>query len=192
MPMSTDVRLPREQEPVFPPQCCRCLAEDPEHRVRFSASRFSWAQVFFVWVWLFRKSIKHEVPACGACRGPMRRRKWLELLAFVGVGVLAMSIVIPWVQSMGLNRQWRKLVGIGVAIVIAIPYIIWCVIRPPAFDMTVKEDYVEYEFANGIYARRFAECNSGAMSDDIFVADDFEGDDPVAERDQRGGADARH
>lgn len=175
--MSTDIRLPKEQEPVFPPQCCRCLAEEPEHMVRFSASRFSWAQLFFFWVWLFRKRVRHHVPICAKCRTPVRWRKFVEVVVLITVVWLAVAIVVPWIKSFGLNRQWQKLATYGGAFVFAIPYILWWVFRPPAFDMTVGDDYVEYEFANGRYARRFAESNPGCESDDIFVPGDFEGDD---------------
>ncbi|MFT4514526.1 MAG: hypothetical protein ACI91B_003237 [Planctomycetota bacterium] len=181
MPMSTDISLPKEQEPVFPPLCCRCLASDPEHKVRVSASRFSWAQLFFVWIWLFRKSVKHEVPLCDACRGPVRWRKSLEILVLVAVAVLALTFVVPWIKSMGLSRQWQKIATYGGAFVFAIPYILWCVFRPPAFHMTVGDEHVEYEFADEDYAMQFAACNPGAASDDIYIDgdDDDEFDDNV-------------
>jgi hypothetical protein len=172
MSMSTDIRLPKEQEPVFPARCCRCLAGDPEHKVRVSASRFSWAQLFFVWTWLFRKPVKHEVPVCYACCGPVRRRKVVEMFVLVAVVVLAFMVVIPWMKAMGLNGQWQKIATYGGAFVFMIPYILWCVFMPPAFDMTVGDGYVEYEFADERYARMFVSDNPGAESDDIDIDDD--------------------
>jgi hypothetical protein len=169
MPLSTDIRLPKDREPVFPEHCCRCFADEPEHTLRFSASRFSWSQLFFFWVWLFRKSVKHDVPVCDGCRGKVRRRKWLEWLLYIVVVGAAVVLMQPWLKSMELSRQWQKIALIGGVFVCALPVILWSVLRPPAFDMTVGEDHIEYEFANLRYAMLFVLFNPGAESDDFDV-----------------------
>ena len=179
MPMSTDIHLPRELEPSFPACCCRCLAPDADHTARFSAMRFSWWQVVFVWCWWSRKRIRHEVPCCGACRAAIRRRKWLEVIVFTSLVAASLVIMMPWLKSIGANRQWQKLGVFGGALVCWIPFLAWCVLRPPAFDMTVGDDHVTYEFANADYARMFAARNPGNWSEDLDADDGPDDEDEV-------------
>lgn len=174
MPMSTDVILQQDHEAVFPPVCCRCLSENADHTVKFSGRRFSWWQVFFIWLWWLRKPVRLEVPCCAACRPSMRRRRWLELVVYVGLATLSFAILMPWLKSIGANRQWQKIgVFLGV-MVLGIPFFIWTVVRPPAFDLTVGDDIVEYEFGNTTYARMFADANPGYRSDDLDWEAEFE------------------
>lgn len=177
MPMSTDVSLPRGSEPIFPSCCCRCLAPDAEQTVRFSASRFSWWQVFFVWIWWFRKAVRHEVPCCAECCPSIRRRKWLELIVYASLLVVSLAVVMPWLKSMGASRQWQKIGVFGGAMVFGVPFFVWTVVRPPAFDMTVGDEHVEYEFANADYARMFADGNPGYCSEDLGSEDEFDDED---------------
>ena len=46
-----------------------------------------------------------------------------------------------------------------------LPYIVWSVFRPPLFDLTVRAELVEYEFASEEYARRFVEANEAQVVD---------------------------
>jgi len=194
--MSTDVILRQRQEPVFPAVCCRCLSDDPDETLKFSARRFSWWQVFFIWIWWLRKPVRLEVPCCSGCRPIMRRRRWLELVVYIGLAALSFAVVMPWLKSIGASRQWQKIgVFLGV-MVLGVPFFFWAVTHPPAFDMTVREDEVEYEFANTDYARLFADANPGYRSHDLDWEAEFErewqeehGDDYDDEDDEDGDGD---
>lgn len=174
MPLSTDVILPLEHEPVWPPVCCRCLADRADYTVQFAGRRFSWWQVLFVWLWWTRKPVRHEVPCCVDCRPRIRQRKVFEFFAYVGLVVLALAIVMPWLQSIGASRQWQKLGVFAAVMILGIPFFIWTTVRPPAFDLTVREDKVEFEFGNERYARMFADSNPGYRSDDLDWEEEFE------------------
>jgi len=174
MPLSTDITLSKHVEPVFPPVCVRCLAGDPGV-VKYSASRFSWAEVFFIWLWLFRKRVRHEVPVCDACRPAVRWRKALELTVLLGATAVAVVFLYPWLKQFDLGRQWNKLIVLAVVVVALLPYFLWSVARPPAFDMTVGDDEVEFEFANEDYAHLFFEANYDDDDDD--EGEDDYGDD---------------
>lgn len=167
MPMSVDVRLPRSVEPQFPPLCCRCLSPNPEERVRCSASRFSWWELLFVWLWWFRKPVRCHVPVCARCRPKLRRRKLLDVVALVAIVAISLLVVYPFAKSMDLSRQWQKLAALGGAFVIGFPYFLWAVLRPPSFDMTVRQEHVEYEFGNPDYAGEFFVANEGATCEDF-------------------------
>lgn len=175
MPFSTDIALRREAEPRFPSQCVRCLADDPD-RMKFSGSRFSWAEVFFFWLWLFRKRVRVEVPVCDACRPAVRWRKWLELAVLLGATIPAVVLLYPWLKQFDLGRQWNKLIVLAVVVVALMPYFLWSVLRPPAFDITVRDEVVEYEFANADYAALFWEQNQ-EMVEHVEGFDDDDGDD---------------
>ena len=168
MPLAIDVRLPRDQEAVFPAACCCCLTKYPEHQVLFSRRRFRWVEAFFFWLWLFRKPFRCEVPVCERCRPRVRRQKRLEMVALIVITGVAFVVIVPWFRSMGLGRQWQKLAMLAAIVVIGFPYFWWSLMRPPAFDLTVGDGWVEYEFANVDYAERFFDANPGAETDDAW------------------------
>lgn len=149
---------------MFPPLCVRCLSDRPG-LMPFAGSRFSWGQVFFFWLWLLRKRVRCEVPVCDRCRPAVRRRKALELLLLVGVTAGVVVAIYPWLKDLDLGRQWSKLIVLAAVLVGMLPYILWSVLCPPAFDLTVKEDVVDYEFASEDYARRFVEANADEVVD---------------------------
>ena len=159
MPFSTDVRVPRDVEPVFPPFCARCLSDRPG-LMTFYGSRFSWGQLFFFWLWLLRKRVRCEVPICDRCRPAVRWRKRLELLLMVGLTSAVVVSIYPWLRQLDLGRQWNKLIVLVAVVVGLLPYILWSIFRPPAFDLTVKDDVVDYEFGNEGYADRFVAANA--------------------------------
>jgi len=181
MVMSFDVKLPRDVQPVFPQHCCRCMAPSPDARMRFSASRFSWWQVLFVWLWWLRKPVRHEVPVCSDCRPRMRRRKVLEVLAIIAIAVVAILLVMPRMKDAGVGRQWQKLGAIAAFFVIGLPFFVMQAVWPPAFDMTVGEDEVEYEFGNHDFAAAFLVENAehlDLVDEQDLEYDDYDDDEP--------------
>ena len=164
MPLSTDVTMPKDVDAVFPPLCVGCLSDRPG-LVAFHGSRFTWGRVFFAWLWLLRKRVRCEVPICDGCRPAVSRRKWVELLLLVGVASGVGVMIFPWVQSLDLGRQWSRLIVLAAVLLGWLPYIVWSVFRPPLFDLTVRAELVEYEFASEEYARRFVEANEAQVVD---------------------------
>ena len=78
-----------------------------------------------------------------------------------------MSAVIwfcyPWVKTWGLPRLVAKLVVLAVVLVVLFPMLLWQTVRPAAFDITAGADHVDYEFADGDYAREFAAANGTSV-----------------------------
>lgn len=159
MPFSADITLPREVEPRFPSRCVRCLG-DVDRTMEYRGSRFSWSEVLFVWVWVFRDRVVCEVPVCDACRPALRGRKRLELAVLVGVAAPVAGLLYPWLRQYELGRQWDKLITVAVGCAAVSPYFVWSVLRPPAFDMSVRRDVVQYEFASEGYATLFVADNA--------------------------------
>ncbi len=186
MPFSVDVALPKVIEPSFPPVCVGCREEAPR-TMRFRGSRFSWAELLFVWLWLFRKREQRDVPVCEACRPVVRRRRWLEAGLLVAATWLAMHFLYPWLKEQDLGRQWNKLILLAVVFAAMFPYFVWSVLRPPLFDMKVKKDVVDYEFADRGYAALFWHANQGDVVSVEGLYDEGEYDDDRAGDDADDG-----
>ena len=160
MPLSTDITLPRDVTPAFPQHCVGCLGEASGH-MQFRGSRSSLAGLAFFWTRILSRRVRCEVPTCDRCRAGMRRRRWLELSVLLGVAAPVVAVGLPLLKQYDLGRQWDKLIIVAVGCVAVAPYFVWSVLRPPAFDMTVRRDVVEYEFANEHYAALFELANEG-------------------------------
>jgi hypothetical protein len=159
MPLSTDVRLPKMQEPVFPDRCVVCGRPKPDDRVEVGTRAIGW------WTWVFGESGKRfavQVPACAGCgrRLTSRRRRDMVLIflfGFAGVGVGDYLFgTMPY-----LARSWLVW---GIFLVGLVSYAVWYVVFPPPFGLTAFSDSVNYEFRDRDYAEEFAALN-GARTD---------------------------
>ncbi len=162
MPMSTDVRLPRDATPVFPDFCCVCDAPRPGSSLDVKGRRIHWTELWMPWMWFFGKRVTVTVPVCAGCRPQAvagRRWRTVVLLAWL---LLVAAIALPWLDTLGLARGVKRFVGGLVLLVGAAPVIVWWVVRPPAFDLTVGKNSIDYEFASVDYGRRFRARNAGA------------------------------
>ena len=162
MPMSTDVRLPRDATPVFPDFCCVCDAPRPGSSFDVKGRRIHWTELWMPWMWFFGKRVTVTVPVCAGCRPQAvagRRWRTVVLLAWL---LLVAAIALPWLDTLGLARGVKRFVGGIVLLVGAAPVIVWWVVRPPAFDLTVGKNSIDYEFASVDYGRRFRARNAGA------------------------------
>jgi fatty acid desaturase len=163
MPMSTDVRLPRDKVPVFPDACCACGAAKPGDTVEWKGRRVRLAELLFPWLWFFGKRAVVKVPVCAACRPRvLATRRWLAVLLVVAIG-LAMAFVFPLAKSFGFGRKTTKVIVLAMVVVVLLPYFLWSVLHPPAFDITVGKDHVDYEFASREYALRFRDANAASV-----------------------------
>ena len=184
MAFALDVTLPKGEQAEFPPRCVRCL-EQPDGAVKFAGRAFSWWDLLWAWMFLFQKPVKVEVPVCRACRARVRWRRWLDRLVYLVVTVVVIWLVYPYLRQLDLGRQWSKLAALAAVLVALLPWLVIAVLFPPAFDLTVHKEDVDYEFANARYAADFylaneqASCNEpevhALLDDEAWEPDDEHG-----------------
>jgi hypothetical protein len=163
MAVSTDVNLPRSHTPVFPDRCVACGARSPGATYRAGTNAIGWRTLAF---WSFGERVTVEVPACEACRGRMRRQRWVQLVvnaAFVVAGVVIAGSLLKWYK--GPLKQWLML---GIALICLLPVVLWETFFPRPIDMTAFSHSVDYEFRDPAYAEEFASMNqhAGESSDE--------------------------
>lgn len=156
MPLSTDIRLPKSQTPVFPDACVVCSAECPNHTVKIGTNAIGWWTVVTLWLGP-RFSVR--VPACKRCAFNLQLRRWS---AFVFIGVLAYIILVhiaPLVTPhvpVGL-RKW----ALAAAVIVCLtPYLAWEAFFPPSMELTAYADEIDYEFRDPGYALQFMMLNN--------------------------------
>jgi len=152
---STDVRLPRQVDPDFPDRCVACGRGEPGSTFRVRRRPMRWFSV----VTILPGGRRHEVhaPACEPCVDRMVRRRILSITVSLALGITGVFLVMTLLDE--VDRAYRKLVGIGGAILALSPWILIEVLWPPAFDTTVFKDSVDYEFADEDYAEEFEALN---------------------------------
>jgi hypothetical protein len=159
MPLSIDIRLPRNHEPVFPDLCVMCLEPGPAGRYQVSVRSWKLVDLWVHWAWLARKPVRCEVPACHPCRKAAMRGKWFRFGVLATAVLFCMAVIDPWLKTFGLSKGWRRLVLPIELLLLVVPGVVWMLLRPPPFDITVGSDHVTYEFANPDYAVEFALAN---------------------------------
>ncbi len=162
MPLSTDVCLPRDATPVFPDFCCACDAPRPGSSFDVKGRRVHWTELWMPWLWFFGQRVTVTVPVCAGCRPQaVAGRRWRTVVMLVWLCIVA-AIALPYLDTLGLTRGMKRFVS-GLALLVgAAPVIVWWVVRPPVFDLTVGKATIDYEFASRGYAVRFLARNPGA------------------------------
>ncbi|MFN9758349.1 MAG: hypothetical protein ACK58X_18245 [Planctomycetota bacterium] len=162
MPMSIDVSLPRAAAPVFPDACCVCDAARPGSSFEAKGRRTSGFEFLLPWLWFVGPRVRVTVPACAGCRPQaLASRRWRTVILVAWLAA-ALYFVMPWIKSFDLPRALARPLGVLAVLASKAPLVAWWTFRPPAFDLTVHKDTVEYEFASRAYALRFLACNPGA------------------------------
>lgn len=162
MPMSTDVALPLDAVPLFPDACCVCDAARPGSSLDVKWRSVHWTELWMPWMWFVGKRVTVTVPVCAGCRpDALASRRWRTLILVAWIGT-AIFLVQPWSKSLGLPRGVSKLLAVLTVLASTAPLVAWWTFRPPAIDLTVRKNMVEYEFASRPYALRFLACNPGA------------------------------
>ncbi|MCG8508271.1 MAG: hypothetical protein MI741_03500, partial [Rhodospirillales bacterium] len=82
MPLSTDIRIPRNLEPDWPDRCVRCGEPHPTRQARLWTHSIGWWSVLLL-PWARPYTLK--VPVCDRCIGPMRFNRLLRVLITWGV-----------------------------------------------------------------------------------------------------------
>lgn len=167
MAFSIDVKLPRDVVPVFPDACCGCGRAQPGDSVTVKGRRIRWAELFLPWLWFVSKRVHVTVPTCAGCRPRvLASRRWNTLIMIVNLAI-AVPFALPLAKSCGFGRGTTKILGLAFAFVGLAPYVVWSILRPPVFDITVFKDRIDYEFGYRPYAVDFYNANEAAMCDDL-------------------------
>lgn len=160
MPLSTDVRLPRDLEPVFPDRCCVCGKPRPGDAILVARrTGFLWWDLLMPWLILARDPERRAAPACRPCRIRAVRYRRTQRLVLCLVAVAAGVVVVPWVSSWGWSGGQSKLVGLLLVGAVVAPVIVCHAVWPRAFDLTVERRVIVYEFASAEYGEAFRAAN---------------------------------
>jgi hypothetical protein len=158
MPLSHDVTLPRSQPPVFPHLCVSCL-KPPETLLAVSTRSIGWWTLAFL---TSGRRIQYDVPVCHSClrriRHERRLRFWANA-AFILAGVLVAVLLLG-----RYHGPFRKHLACAIVLVCCLPLIFWETFRPPAIDLTVGPNSIDYEFRNKQYAEAFAASNGAIVT----------------------------
>jgi hypothetical protein len=155
MALSTDVTLPRTHTPVFPDRCVACGMPCPEGFVRVATHSIGWWTIVF---WTHGARFSVEVPACEPCRRQMIRQRWIRSAADVAFAAVGVGIAIYVLGS--LRNPLRRWLGLGIALLCMLPWIVWEFVFPRPIDLTSYAHTVAYEFRDEDYAQEFAELNT--------------------------------
>ncbi len=155
MAFSTDVRLPRDREPVFPDRCVSCGRGEPGATFRVRHRPIRWFSVMTIAPG-GRRHVVHA-PACDPCADRMGNRRIVSTVITIALVLLGVFLVV-WLLG-EYDGPMRKLLGIAGALVALSPWILIEVFWPPAFDTTVFKDEVDYEFLDAEYADEFESLN---------------------------------
>jgi hypothetical protein len=156
MPLSNDVELPKDRTPAFPPFCIGCGSEDPTSRFRASTRAIGW------WSVLLRGGEKHHVdaPACSECASFLRLQARVRFAAVIVSIVVGAFVTSQLIGTGGLARSWLVAVG---GLIGTIPFLLWSITHPPAFDLTATSTSITCEFSDPAYAEAFAELNGAEV-----------------------------
>lgn len=157
MALSTDVTLPRDVEPEFPDSCVGCGLDAPGRTWSFAQRTSSWLGLFGLWIG--RRHVV-QVPCCADCEATLRTLHRKRFVWTVVVTIVALIAIMPALQY--LDRPFRKPAAVVLVLVALSPTILMELFRPPAFDLFVRRDTVDYEFADAGYAQAFHALNEDA------------------------------
>lgn len=127
--------LLRSERPVFPSRCVACGKPDPKAAFRLSTNSTA-------------------APACPPCARSLRYERWLRRAAkYLGVtaGLAVSTFLLPGGQN--------ALVAATLAIGGALPTILYEHAHPRVFDVTARQNVIDYEFKDSSYANEFAALN---------------------------------
>lgn len=150
------VKLPRSQEPTFPDRCIVCGREHPGTFTRVSNREASWLGLI---IWFSGKKVTVHVPACRWCGRRLHAHQWLNvaltLIVATAISFGLRPYVVPWLPI----RSVRSIVMMGLFVLGTIPTLVLWRFFPPAFELLVDSDEIDYEFKDSRYAEDFVELN---------------------------------
>jgi len=169
MPLSTDITLPAEVQPVFPDRCVVCDCETIK-RSKIAVDTQNGLLSFFVPIMSLFEWKKIEFPVCEDCSGKFFRQRWFRTLVCWTIIGIVVFVTLPYFQ--GLNRSITKLAILAIALAAIIPHMIFEVFFPRWFDVTASKQTTQYEFKSEDYATDFYALNRVAYPEIEIRVDD--------------------
>lgn len=153
----TKVSLPSEFSPSFPETCVCCGANSPTAQIRLAdfKSDLTWAK------WGSLRRFLAKAPICRRCKDRVYLRQLLILAATVAICFLAYWLLQPLVAQIN-SPMLRRFVMIGALLLCCAPVWVWEALRPPPFDVTMRDGMIDYEFRDVDIAIQFAFANRQA------------------------------
>ena len=158
MPLSTDVNLPRSHAAVFPDDCVRCGEPTNGRQMTLMTHTLSWT----TWLLLtLGQIVSVSVPACRRCVWWIRMSRWWSAILTASAAFLVLYFLWPHVDGVVARplQRWAKM---GLVLLCLSPWFWWGIYFPPPIEITAYRKSVEYEFADAVYACRFAGLNADA------------------------------
>ena len=159
MPLSTDITLPAEVEPVFPDRCVVCDCESRK-RAKIAVDTQNVLLSFFVPILSMFGWKKIEFPVCEACNGEFFRQRWIRSIICWSIICVVVFVTLPYFK--GMNHLFAKLSVIASGLAAIIPHIVFEVFFPRWFDVTASKHETKYEFRSEDYATDFYVLNQEA------------------------------
>jgi hypothetical protein len=171
MPRAVTVTLRRDTNPIFPDRCAfsglPCGTQTIGFRILYTGRRRTWGEESGYYVRVpCRKRLKLRVNLA---------RSW-RFVRTVIVGVVwagSMSVAAPLLYLTLKGAPVGARVGMalslaGVMTVCLVALVAWEQTHPPAFDIAVHGDVVDFAFRDHEYARDFAKLNGALTSNSSF------------------------
>ena len=155
MPLSTDVKLPRTQLPIFPDKCVVSGESNPGETSQFKVDSLSWSSTHAASKDGAVSVI--DVPVMNVYQRKLRWQKKLQLLLYIVYGTVA-AVVAMNVDDW-LGRDLSRLQTLIAVVVGVIPILVLQVSFPPAFAVRASGDKIVYEFKSAEYAKEFEALN---------------------------------
>lgn len=157
MVVSYDVKLPKSDTPSFPPACVQC-GESPTTHVKIREDAIGWwSLVRFGWVFGILSGRGYDVPACESCASGLRTERWRRKAAETFFIVVGLAVGFWVFQDWEGLKQ--KAAVVGLAVLFALPWLLFDQFYPAAITITVFDDSVTFHFADEDYAQDFADRN---------------------------------
>ena len=156
MALSTDVKLPRDRRPEWPPGCVGCGSAGTEPLPLSTRGASIMANLLSS----RGKKVSLEVPACPACARRIRRRDRLEAWG-MPLTILAGAFAGQFLLAPRLEGFWAPASVVACALVAYAPLVLGRIFWAPVFAISADDDSIDYEFVSEDHAREFAALNDG-------------------------------
>ena len=158
MALSTDIKLPRSHEPVFPPICVVCECPEPESSLKLVSGTMGGLSCL---IGLWHRPLTVRAPACRRCAWKLHAGRTTSVALTILIAILA--VVVLWSPiAQALPPGTRRLARLGIILVCLAPVIAYEVFCPRAFEVTPYSESVDYEFSSQSQALAFAAANCHA------------------------------
>jgi len=151
MPRSTNIQLAKTYDPKFPDTCIGCGGMAPGASIELRRKDLEGGHVIV------------QIPACPVCATRLRRKHRVETALtwiIAGIGI----VVAQWLLR-SYEGPFKKWLAVGIAVIGFVPMVIWRLLFPLEFNMTVLGNTVTYAFRDPAYAQEFVMRNFAAVAE---------------------------